>query len=200
MGSCSLSVPRPPGTPRSCCARATAAAHIANPVMTSGLFFIEKLRPLEIHYTVAHLPRFNRWWPPNHGGKPEADRPLLLLGGNRILTNSSYGACSYHWLFRRPLGRMAAQLLIEQGHRVVLHARNEKRGKEALAAVPGAETVVIGDLTSIAQTCVVADQFNGFGSFETHGTRLPQNSDWSAQNRGKTLLMPKSNEHDSCDT
>jgi NAD(P)-dependent dehydrogenase (short-subunit alcohol dehydrogenase family) len=43
------------------------------------------------------------------------------------------------------LSRMAAQLLIEQGHRVVLHARNERRGEEALAAMPGAETVVIGD-------------------------------------------------------
>ena len=39
------------------------------------------------------------------------------------------------------LGRMAAQLFIEQGHRVVLHARNERRGEEALAAVPGAEQV-----------------------------------------------------------
>ena len=50
------------------------------------------------------------------------------------------------------LGQMAAQLLIEQGHGVALHARSEQRGKEALAAVPGAESVVIGDLSSIAQT------------------------------------------------
>jgi NAD(P)-dependent dehydrogenase (short-subunit alcohol dehydrogenase family) len=64
------------------------------------------------------------------------------------------------------LGRMAAQLLIELGHRVVLHARNERRAKEALAAVPGAETVVIGDLTSIAQTRGVADQVNRLGSFD----------------------------------
>jgi NAD(P)-dependent dehydrogenase (short-subunit alcohol dehydrogenase family) len=64
------------------------------------------------------------------------------------------------------LGRMAAQLLIEQGHGVVLHARNEKRREEVLAAVPGAETVVIGDLTSIAQTCGVADQVNELGSFD----------------------------------
>jgi len=64
------------------------------------------------------------------------------------------------------LGRMAAQLLIEQGHRVVLHARNEPRGEEALAAVPGAETVVIGDLSSIAQTRSVADQVNRLGSFD----------------------------------
>ena len=64
------------------------------------------------------------------------------------------------------LGRMAAQLLIEQGHCVVLHARNEQRAEEALFAVPGAETVVIGDLTSIAQTCGVADQVNRLGTFE----------------------------------
>lgn len=33
---------------------------------------------------------------------------------------------------------------------MVLHARNERRGEEALAAVPGAETVVAGDLARIA--------------------------------------------------
>ena len=64
------------------------------------------------------------------------------------------------------LGRMAAQLLIQQGHKVVLHARNDGRGKEALAAAPGAETVVIGDLTSIAQTRSVADQVNRLGCFD----------------------------------
>src|SRR5271156_2146430 len=63
------------------------------------------------------------------------------------------------------LGRMAAQLLVEQAHGVVLHARNEERGREALSAVPGAETVVIGDLTSIAQTRSVAEQVNALGSF-----------------------------------
>lgn len=63
------------------------------------------------------------------------------------------------------LGRMAAQLLIEQGHSVVLQARNEQRGQAALSAVPGAETVVIGDLTSIAQTRNVAEQVNALGSF-----------------------------------
>jgi NAD(P)-dependent dehydrogenase (short-subunit alcohol dehydrogenase family) len=65
------------------------------------------------------------------------------------------------------LGQMAARLLVEQGHGVVLHARNERRGQEALAAVPGAETVVIGDLTSIAQTRGVADQVNRLGWFDT---------------------------------
>jgi NAD(P)-dependent dehydrogenase (short-subunit alcohol dehydrogenase family) len=64
------------------------------------------------------------------------------------------------------LGQMAAQLLVEQGHGVVLHARSEQRGKDALAAVPGAESVAIGDLTSIAQTRNVAEQVNQLGSFD----------------------------------
>jgi NAD(P)-dependent dehydrogenase (short-subunit alcohol dehydrogenase family) len=64
------------------------------------------------------------------------------------------------------LGRMAAQLVIERGHQVVLHARNEQRGQEALGAVPGAEGVVIGDLSSIAQTRSVAEQVNRLGPFD----------------------------------
>ena len=56
------------------------------------------------------------------------------------------------------LGRMAAQLLLEQGHQAVLHARNERRGREAMAALPEAETVVTGDLSSISQTRSVAEQ------------------------------------------
>jgi NAD(P)-dependent dehydrogenase (short-subunit alcohol dehydrogenase family) len=64
------------------------------------------------------------------------------------------------------LGRMAAKLLIEQRHGVVLHARNEMRGEVAMSAVPGAEAVVIGDLTSIAQTRKVAEQVNALGSFD----------------------------------
>lgn len=64
------------------------------------------------------------------------------------------------------LGRMAAQLLIEQGHKVMLHARNEARGKEALAAVPGAEGVLAADLTSIRQTRDLAAAANAFGTFD----------------------------------
>jgi NAD(P)-dependent dehydrogenase (short-subunit alcohol dehydrogenase family) len=64
------------------------------------------------------------------------------------------------------LGQMAAQLLIEQGHRVLLHARNQQRAQEALSRVPGAEGVVTGDLTSIAQTRRVAEQVNQLGAFD----------------------------------
>jgi NAD(P)-dependent dehydrogenase (short-subunit alcohol dehydrogenase family) len=61
---------------------------------------------------------------------------------------------------------MAAKLLIEQGHGVVLHARSEARGTQAMAAVPGAEAVVIGDLASIAQTKSIAEQVNRLGAFD----------------------------------
>ncbi|SHM53152.1 SDR family NAD(P)-dependent oxidoreductase [Mucilaginibacter sp. OK098] len=64
------------------------------------------------------------------------------------------------------LGKMAAQLLVAEGHQVVLHARNENRGKEALLAVPGAETVVTGDLSSIAETKQLAEQVNKLGIFD----------------------------------
>jgi NAD(P)-dependent dehydrogenase (short-subunit alcohol dehydrogenase family) len=48
------------------------------------------------------------------------------------------------------LGFMAAGILAEQGHAVTLHARNERRAEEARRALPSAEAVVIGDLTTIA--------------------------------------------------
>jgi NAD(P)-dependent dehydrogenase (short-subunit alcohol dehydrogenase family) len=64
------------------------------------------------------------------------------------------------------LGQMAAKLLIEQGHTVVLHARNEARGKQAMAAAVGADSVVIGDLASIAQTRRVAEQVNRLSVFD----------------------------------
>jgi NAD(P)-dependent dehydrogenase (short-subunit alcohol dehydrogenase family) len=64
------------------------------------------------------------------------------------------------------LGQMAARRMVEAGHRVVLHARNDKRAKEALAAVPGAETAVAGDLSSIAECKRIAERVNALGAFD----------------------------------
>jgi len=64
------------------------------------------------------------------------------------------------------LGLMAAQLLIEQGHKVVLHARNQERARDAESGVPDAEATVVGDLASIAQTCRVAEEINLLGRFD----------------------------------
>jgi NAD(P)-dependent dehydrogenase (short-subunit alcohol dehydrogenase family) len=61
---------------------------------------------------------------------------------------------------------MAAQLLVEQGHGVVLHARNAQRANDARAAVPQAEAVLMADLSSIKQTRTLADQVNALGVFD----------------------------------
>jgi NAD(P)-dependent dehydrogenase (short-subunit alcohol dehydrogenase family) len=64
------------------------------------------------------------------------------------------------------LGLTAAQLLVEQGHSVVLHARSQQRADETQNKLPAAESVVVGDLTSITQTRHVADQVNKLGTFD----------------------------------
>src|SRR6202011_1001078 len=64
------------------------------------------------------------------------------------------------------LGLMAARLLIEQGHEVVLHGRDEGRSRDALAAAPGARGVVSGDLATIAGARTVADEVNKLGRFD----------------------------------
>ena len=64
------------------------------------------------------------------------------------------------------LGQLAANALIAQGHQVVLHARNKKRGQDALEKVPGAEDVVTGELTSIDETIELASKVNDLGKFD----------------------------------
>jgi NAD(P)-dependent dehydrogenase (short-subunit alcohol dehydrogenase family) len=64
------------------------------------------------------------------------------------------------------LGQMAARLLVDAGHQVVLHARSAARADEALHAVPQAEAALAGDLSSIAATVALAEQVNRLGRFD----------------------------------
>ena len=64
------------------------------------------------------------------------------------------------------LGLMAATLLIEQGHQVVLHGRNDRRSRDAVAAAAGAEGAVSGDLSTIAGARTVAQAANKLGRFD----------------------------------
>lgn len=64
------------------------------------------------------------------------------------------------------LGSIVAQRLVANGHSVVLHARNAQRAKDATSACPGAETVVTGDLSSLAETKGIAEQVNKLGTFD----------------------------------
>ncbi|RXZ38066.1 SDR family NAD(P)-dependent oxidoreductase [Oxalobacteraceae bacterium CAVE-383] len=64
------------------------------------------------------------------------------------------------------LGLMAAELLLEQGHQIVLHARNSARAKDIFKALPAVEAVVEGDLETIAGAKKVAQSVNNLGRFD----------------------------------
>jgi NAD(P)-dependent dehydrogenase (short-subunit alcohol dehydrogenase family) len=50
------------------------------------------------------------------------------------------------------LGLMAARSLVEHGHEVLAHARNDARARTTERALPGAAAVLVGDLSSIEAT------------------------------------------------
>jgi len=65
------------------------------------------------------------------------------------------------------IGRQTAIDLIRQGHRVVVHARIDQRSKAMQSAVPGAAGVVVGDLTSLAETRALAQAATTLGRYDT---------------------------------
>lgn len=64
------------------------------------------------------------------------------------------------------LGQLTAKLLVDQGHQVVLHARNAERGRTALSKVQGAENFLAADLSNIEDTKKLAGDVNALGSFD----------------------------------
>ena len=64
------------------------------------------------------------------------------------------------------LGFMAAELLVSQGHQVVLHARSADRAADARRQLRQAVAVVIGDLETIAGAKGVAAEVNALGHFD----------------------------------
>ena len=64
------------------------------------------------------------------------------------------------------LGQLAAKELVNEGHQVVLHARNADRGKYALQKVRGAADVLIADISSIDEMKTLAKKVNAFGKFD----------------------------------
>ena len=65
------------------------------------------------------------------------------------------------------LGLAAARTLLDEGHEVVLHARNRRRAAVLSDLAPRAKGVAIGDLGSAAETRAVADQVNALGRMDT---------------------------------
>jgi NAD(P)-dependent dehydrogenase (short-subunit alcohol dehydrogenase family) len=64
------------------------------------------------------------------------------------------------------LGMMAAELLVGQGHKVVLHARNAVRADDTRRELLQAEAIVVGDVETIAGAKDVAAQVNALGRFD----------------------------------
>ncbi|KAJ9294271.1 hypothetical protein DTO271G3_7133 [Paecilomyces variotii] len=64
------------------------------------------------------------------------------------------------------IGHAAAKLLIDQGHSVVLHARNADRASSTRQSLPKAEAILIGDLRSISETKQLATDANAHGPYD----------------------------------
>jgi NAD(P)-dependent dehydrogenase (short-subunit alcohol dehydrogenase family) len=64
------------------------------------------------------------------------------------------------------LGQLSAKALTDQGHQVVLHARNSERGRYAKQKVPNATHVILGDLRDIHETKNIACEANALGQFD----------------------------------
>jgi NAD(P)-dependent dehydrogenase (short-subunit alcohol dehydrogenase family) len=65
------------------------------------------------------------------------------------------------------LGRAAAQSLLDQGHRLVLHARSADRAAALGVLASRSRGVVVGDLRSLAETRSIAEQVNAIGRMDS---------------------------------
>ncbi len=64
------------------------------------------------------------------------------------------------------VGRNAAEMLVANGHEVVLHARSEQRAKAVEELADNALAVLTGDLASLAETRKLAEQLNSIGPMD----------------------------------
>ena len=64
------------------------------------------------------------------------------------------------------IGLQTARQLVSGGHRVVLHARDETRAKDAAAAVPAAAGVAVGDLSLIDGIRRTAEEASKLGPYD----------------------------------
>lgn len=64
------------------------------------------------------------------------------------------------------LGLLSATSLIDQGHQVVLHARNAQRGEETVARMPHAAAILTANLAISEETKRLAEALNSFGAFD----------------------------------
>ena len=64
------------------------------------------------------------------------------------------------------IGLLAAEILLKQGHEVVLHARNAERAAQVLGRLPAAKKVLLADLSNLEETKKLAAEVNALGRFD----------------------------------
>lgn len=64
------------------------------------------------------------------------------------------------------IGLLLGRLLLAKGHAVVLHARDGEKAAAVRSLLPGAEAVVVGDLSTVSGMRQVADAARAIGSFD----------------------------------
>ena len=91
------------------------------------------------------------------------------------------------------LGRAAAGVLVGEGHDVVLHARSRERSAALSDLAADAAGVVIGDLSSAAETRELARQVNQIGRMDAvihnAGVFLEPSRSTTAEGHAKTLAV-----------
>ncbi|RAH68491.1 putative short chain dehydrogenase [Aspergillus aculeatinus CBS 121060] len=63
-------------------------------------------------------------------------------------------------------GLEAARQLVQRGHTVYLHARNQDRADHAQASCPGAAGILVADLSNLEATRQLAEEANAIGTFD----------------------------------
>ena len=64
------------------------------------------------------------------------------------------------------IGLATAQMLLAAGHRVLVHARSESRGRPVVQGLEGDAHLVTGDLAQLAQVRTLAEQIAGHGPLD----------------------------------
>ena len=89
------------------------------------------------------------------------------------------------------LGRAAAQALIEEGHQVILHARSPERVAVLDDLAARSAGVVVGDLSSAAETRRFAEQVNAIGRMDAviHNAGTYSTKDRSPTPEGHATIL-----------
>ena len=89
------------------------------------------------------------------------------------------------------LGFLAGQLLADEGHGVVLHARDDIKARALKAKLPRCEDVVVGDVSTLAAMQSIAAQANTLGRFDAviHNVALGTHEDRVVTADGLTQIF-----------